>query len=49
MTLSPCFCARRRGSKIWKENPMKGIVKKLCDIDGIAIPAEMLEVHVDDK
>lgn len=28
---------------------MKGIVKKLCDIDGIAIPAEMLEVHVDDK
>ena len=28
---------------------MKGIVKKLCDIDGIAIAAEMLEVHVDDK
>ena len=28
---------------------MKGIVKKLCDIDGIAIPAEMLGVHVDDK
>ena len=28
---------------------MKGIVKKLCDIDGIAIPAEMLEIHVDDK
>lgn len=28
---------------------MKGVVKKLCDIDGIAIPAEMLEIHVDDK
>lgn len=27
---------------------MKGLVTKLCDVDSIAIPAEMLSVHVDD-
>ena len=26
---------------------MKGYVTKLCDIDSIGIPDEMLEVHID--
>lgn len=30
-----------------KDCAMKGYVTKLCDIDSIGIPDEMLEVHID--
>ena len=30
-----------------KDCAMKGYVTKLCDIDSIVIPDEMLEVHID--
>lgn len=30
-----------------KDCVMKGYVTKLCDIDSIGIPDEMLEVHID--
>ena len=32
-----------------KDCAMKGYVTRLCDIDSIGIPAEMLEVHIDKK
>ena len=32
-----------------EENPMNGTVTKLCDIDSIAIPEPMLEMHVDEQ
>ena len=30
-----------------KDCAMKGYVTKLCDIDSIGMPDEMLEVHID--
>ncbi len=32
-----------------EENRMKGVVEKSCDIDSIAIPEELLDIHVDEQ
>lgn len=44
---NPMLC-RAPGSNR-EETPMNGFVTKLCDIDSIEIPKEMLEIHVDEQ